>query len=123
MNLKLVEIQTFVSDLARAKRFYEVTLGFKVRQEGEAWVIFDLGNMEFVIQPGAQPDKKPIEYGKQCRTMMVLNSEDIESDYKQLTEKGVRFIGEIKTVPQGKYVAFLDPDENLIELVQQNRVL
>ena len=121
MKLELVEIQTFVSNLVTARHFYHSILGFDVKHEGAGWIIFDINGLEFVIQSGAEPFPANQEYGKQCATMMVLNTPDIEQTYNELKEKGVEFFSKIISVPQGMFVGFKDPDGNFIELVQQKR--
>jgi len=120
-ELKLVEVQTFVSDLQRAKQFYEGVLGFQTKQAGDKWVIYDLQGMEFVIQSGGEPTDSVSEYGKQCTTMMVLATKNIEKAVEDLKAKGVSFFGDIVTVPQGRFIGFKDPDGNVIELAEQNR--
>ena len=121
MDLQLIEVQSFVSDLGRAKSFYEGTLGFKKKHEGEGWIIFDLQGIEFIIQSGATPVNSEAEYVKRCGTMLVLKTEDIEQAVKALKADGVELLGEIKSVLQGKFIGFKDPDGNLIELAQQAR--
>ncbi len=121
MQLKLVEVQSFVSNLSVAKEFYGDILGFKVKQEGQNWIIFDLNGMEFVIQSGAMPTNMVTDYGKQCATMLVLHSDNIRETVRLLKSKGVEFFGEIVEVPQGKFIGIKDPDGNVIELVEQCR--
>ena len=121
MQLQLIEVQTFVSDLVRATSFYENTLGFKKKHEGKGWVIFDLQGMEFVIQSGANPLASHSEYGKQCGTMLVLSTDEIEKTVDTLKKCGVEFLGEVRSVPQGKFIGFKDPDGNHIELAQQTK--
>jgi predicted enzyme related to lactoylglutathione lyase len=120
MDLKLVEVQTFVSDIEAAHEFYANVLGFKVKQRGTGWIIFDLDGMEFVVQSGATPVGTPTEYGKRCTTMLVLGTSDIRSMVERLRGRGVMFLGEVVEVPQGRFVGFTDPDGNLIELVEQS---
>lgn len=118
MKLKLVEIQTFVSTLEKAKFFYNEILGFEIKSEGENWIIFNLQGLEFVVQSGASPKNNCIAHGSKCETMMVLATNNIQKTVSELKGKGVKFLGEVTSVVQGKFVGFQDLDGNTIELVE-----
>lgn len=120
MKLKIAEVQTFVSDLARAKTFYEETLGFILKQSGDDWLMYGVGGMELVLMAGAQPNADSAGYGKQARTVMCISTDDIVATHSELKAKGVEFFSDIKEVPQGRFAAFRDPDGNHIELIQRN---
>ncbi|HXV41891.1 MAG TPA: VOC family protein [Anaerolineae bacterium] len=52
--------------------------------------------------------------------MLCLKTENIFQDYEQLKAKGVQFFSGINEVAPGKYyVAFQDPEGNLLELIQK----
>ena len=61
----------------------------------------------------------PEAYGTECATVLCLLSDDIDQDYEALKAKGVRFFSEVNEVPEGRYVAFQDPNGNLLELIQK----
>jgi len=119
MNLILGEVQTFVSDLAGAKVFYADTLGLNLVGESERWLVFDVSGVEFIVMGGAQPGGPKGAYGMECATVLCLKSCDIEHDYEALKDKGVLFFSGVTEVPQGKFVAFQDPEGNLLELIQK----
>jgi catechol 2,3-dioxygenase-like lactoylglutathione lyase family enzyme len=119
MNLEFGEVQTFVSDLAVARRFYVETLGFKLIKETDDWLILDISGNQFILMAGARPVTRQKAYGTECATVLCLLSDDIDQDYEALKAKGVRFFSEINEVPEGRYVAFQDPDGNLLELIQK----
>jgi uncharacterized cupin superfamily protein/predicted enzyme related to lactoylglutathione lyase len=120
MDLRIAEVQAFVSDLPRARKFYEDTLGFPIKKTGKDWLIFDAGGLELLVMAGAQGHQESSLYGKRPSLVICLSSRDIESDFAELKHKGVEFYSEINTVPQGRFVAFHDPDGNQIELIQRN---
>ncbi|MDP2360753.1 MAG: VOC family protein [bacterium] len=117
MSLRFAEIQSFVSDLARARAFYEGVLGLPVRQGGEGWLALDCG-VELILMAGASPAPHQANYGRERATVLCLACGDIEAETARLRVAGVRFLTEILTVPQGRYAALEDPDGNLLELVQ-----
>lgn len=116
--MKLAEVQTFVSDLSRARMFYESTLGLQIKQSGPDWIIFSLGSIEFVVMAGATEHTRCDVYGKTACTALCFETDNIEHDYHKLKSQGVRFYSDINTVPQGRFVAFADPDGNPIELIE-----
>ena len=119
MNLSFAEVQTFVSDIGRARDFYETVLGFKLVKETQKWLIFDVSGTTLIIMAGARPRPHSGDYGSESGTALCLLSDDINRDYAELKEKGVRFFSEVNQVPEGRYVGFQDPDGNLLELIQK----
>lgn len=120
MNLSFGEVQTFVSDLEQAKTFYGDILGLALVDEGEHWLVFDISGIEFIIMGMAKPGRPKSAYGAECATVLCLRSEDIFQDYETLQRRGVRFFSEINEVaPDRYYVAFQDPEGNLLELIQK----
>jgi predicted enzyme related to lactoylglutathione lyase len=117
--MKFAEVQTFVSDIARAREFYEETLGLQLKQEHAEWLIFALGDVEFVVMGGATRQSNCHEYGKSACTVLCLETDDIDRDFLKLKQRGVSFFSEVKTVAQGRFVAFKDPDGNPLELIQK----
>jgi catechol 2,3-dioxygenase-like lactoylglutathione lyase family enzyme len=119
MNLTFGEVQSFVSDLGAAKEFYVGTLGLKLVEETDRWMILDISGNRFILMAGGRPLVRKAAYGAECATVLCLMSEDIHRDYDLLSSKGVRFFSEVNKVPEGEYVAFQDPDGNLLELIQK----
>ena len=116
-QLRLAEVQSFVSNLEQARVFYEQTLGLTLKSAGDTWLIFDLDGLDFVLMCGAQAVRPP-EYGTRATTVLCLATSDIHQTVKQLQKEGVYFLTGIKQVPQGSFAAFKDPDGNVIELIQ-----
>ena len=119
IKFSLAEVQCFVSDLDEAKRFYGEILGFELKSESDRWLVFDIQGMDFVVISGGEPVDRNRPYGSECATVLCLFSENIERDTSILKSRGVRFLSEIQTVQEGKFVPFEDPDGNLLELIQK----
>ena len=119
MKLTFGEVQTFVSDLAAARDFYERVLGLPLTEETEKWLIFDVSGTTLILMAGAEPRPYSGAYGSKSGTVVCLLSEDIDRDYAALGDQGVRFFSPVSEVPEGKYVGFQDPDGNLLELIQK----
>lgn len=117
-QFRFLEVQTLVSDLETALRFYSDVLGFRLKSIGRGWAIFDLGEVEFVVLAGATSRNLPTGSAERCGTMMVLRTSGLETAVGDLCGKGVRFCTPIVEVPQGRYARFLDPDGNVLELAE-----
>ncbi|MFH1312111.1 MAG: VOC family protein [Candidatus Eisenbacteria bacterium] len=119
MKLSFGEVQTFVSDLGVARKFYVDTLGLKLVKETEKWLILDVSGNQFILMAGGRPVVRQKIYGTECTTVLCLMTDDIHRDYAALRTAGVRFFSEVNKVAEGEYVAFQDPDGNILELIQQ----
>ena len=110
-------ITFYVSDMERAKRFYEETLGLEKKYEYSSYVGFECGGVEIGLIPKLENGKKvgplspPVDF-------LV---DDVEKVYNELKQKGVEFIEELHEEPWGgKQATFTDPDGNILEIVQIN---
>jgi len=119
MDLTFAEVQSFVSDLGRAKDFYEGVLGLKLTKETSEWLIFDMSGITLVIMAGARPRNYGNDYGSEAGTVICFLSDDIDRDYAALKSQGVHFFSGVVEVSMGRYVGFQDPDGNLLELIQK----
>jgi len=105
--IKKVNYITFpVSDLESAIAFYEKVLGLKKTGEWSNYAVFDVGGVEFGLEPG----------GKQS---IFLQVDDVDRQYQDLVSRNVEFL----TKPEdqswgGRAATFADPDGNMFTLVQ-----
>jgi catechol 2,3-dioxygenase-like lactoylglutathione lyase family enzyme len=109
------------TDSARARAFYEGTLGLLfVNDDGFALVFSGNGTM---LRIAKLPELKPAQF-----TVLGWETNEIENTVAELTRKGVNFekyawmsqdeLG-IWTAPSGDKVAwFKDPDGNILSLSQ-----
>ncbi len=119
MRLSFGEIQTFVTDLGRAKEFYRDVLGLQLCAESPGWLVFDVSGVAFVVLPGGSPVARDRPYGSDCATVLCLRTSSVERERARLEGHGIRFLTPTKTVPQGRFAAFQDPDGNLLELIEK----
>lgn len=110
---KIYACWVYVSDLETSIHFYE-EIGFRVKYIEDGWVEFNLGETSFAIL------KRPESKGEVVpqKTRIMLETDDIEALYKDLTSKKVKFIGEIRNEPYGKLLTFEDPDGHWLEFFQ-----
>lgn len=112
--LKVNEASFFaypVTDLARARAFYEGVLGLKVSQEADTvpWMEFDLGNITLGL--GSYGDTwKPSADG----AMVALEVDDFESSLAELKAKNIPFSFEGMETPVCHFAIVRDPDGNAV---------
>ena len=100
-----------VTDMKRARDFYEGVLGLKVSGEFAegVWVEYELGPDTIAI--GSVGDQwKPSADG----TSVAIEVEDFEAAIKSLKEKNARFAAEGIESPVCRMAVVQDPDRNKI---------
>jgi catechol 2,3-dioxygenase-like lactoylglutathione lyase family enzyme len=110
-----------VTDLARAKNFYQNVLGFTVMMGDAGGVMFSVGDRGLYIYKRGP--------SKADHTLAGFQVDDIEKEMTELTQKGVKFEHYdlpglktdekgIATTPPVKAAWFKDPDGNILGLTQ-----
>ena len=109
------------SDLERAKKFYEETLGFTPVNESPAGVDYESGGVQFFVFPSR--GESPGSF-----TQMGWRVDDIDAEVKELKERGVQFEeydfpgmkteGSIADIGAGRSAWFKDTEGNLLGLIQ-----
>lgn len=104
-----------VTDMARARAFYENVLGLKTsmvwEQSGRAWVEYDVGGHTLALANSA-PQWKPSSDGP----ALALEVEDFDATVAALRQRGTRFTVEPLEVPTCRLAVVLDPDGNSIAI-------
>ncbi len=113
--IKTVWSITFsVSNLKRATRFYEDTLGLEKKYEFPSYVGFECGGVEIGLTP--KPKKKVPHDPSVSVQLLVSNVEDF---CRRLKAKGVCLTNELhQETWGGKQATFNDPDGNVLEVTQ-----
>jgi predicted enzyme related to lactoylglutathione lyase len=100
-----------VTDMARARAFYEGVLGLKVSQEpgGVPWMEFDLGNTTLGLG----------NYGAAWRpsadgAMLALEVDDFDQSLAELKAKDIPFSMDGLETPVCHFAIVRDPDGNAV---------
>ena len=112
MKIKaLAFVGTPVTDMKRARQFYEGVLGLRVSEEMMSgnWVEYDLGNNTLAIA-SVGPEWIPSDQG----TGAALEVEDFEEAIKYLKSRSVTFSTEPFESPCCRMAIISDPDGNNI---------
>ena len=107
---------TPVTDMPRARRFYEGVLGLKPTKEsaGGMWVEYDVGPNTFAI--GCYGDIwKPSSDG----TCIAFEVDNLDAEISRLKSKGVNFVMELYDTPSCRFAILNDPDNNPIMIHQR----
>jgi predicted enzyme related to lactoylglutathione lyase len=73
-----------VSDVARARKFYEKTLGLVPKQEFAGGVIYECGGFEAFMYP-------TINAGTSKASQAFWSVDDVEAEVRELKARGVKF--------------------------------
>lgn len=120
MAIKFDSIVLMVSDLQRSIEFYRDKLGMPVRYKSKGFVALDAGIIPLQLEGlneakvifGAEAVLAEQEAGH--RLALTVCVEDVDAAYRELKNKGVRFIKAPTDMPWGHRNAdFVDPDGNI----------
>ena len=117
MNIKRIyACWVYVRNLDKSVKFYE-TIGFDIKFVEKDWVEFNLGETSFALQ------KRPKEQGRVIpqKTRIMFETDDIELLYKDLMNKKVKLIGNIRNESYGKLLTFEDPDGHWLEFFENTK--
>jgi len=108
-----------VTDIARARKFYEGFLGLKTGVQGEFgpgqwWIEFDIAGQALAIS-NAMPDGKP-------QASLTLEVADLDASFKAAKAAGVAIAFDIMEFPPCRMFAVKDPDGNQIGLHQRKTI-
>jgi len=114
--IKTVWCVTFyVSDLRKAARFYEETLGLEKKYEYSSYVGFECGGVEIGLTP-KRTERQKVKPSSPSVEFLV---DDVEKVYNEMKKKGVKFIKELHDEPWGgRQATFTDPDGHILEIAQ-----
>jgi len=108
-------ITLHVSDIERAMKFYEETLGLEKKYEFSSFVGFECGGVEIGLIPAS---------GERRKTSLTSPSveflvDDVDKFCERLSRAGVKFIERLHDEPWGgRQATFADPDGNILEIAQ-----
>jgi predicted enzyme related to lactoylglutathione lyase len=108
---------TPVTDIKRAREFYEGVLGLKPSMEsaGGMWVEYEIGGCTFGI--GCYGDVwKPSPDG----TCVAFEADDFDAEIARLKSRGVIFVTDVMPTPVCQFAIISDPDGNRIMIHKRN---
>jgi metallothiol transferase len=105
----------YVSDLKEAARFYAETLGLDKKCEYSSYVGFECGGVEIGLIPKPERERRASPASSSVEFLV----DNVDKMYRELRERGVRFVKELHAEPWGgRQATFTDPDGNILEITQ-----
>jgi catechol 2,3-dioxygenase-like lactoylglutathione lyase family enzyme len=119
--MELNSARVFVREIASARRFYEQTLGLRLKADGSeyGYCVFESGCAELIVEsvPEDAPEEDRVLVGR--FTGLSFTVEDAEAKHRELEAIGVRFTGlPEKQFWGGVLATFQDPSGNELQIVQ-----
>jgi catechol 2,3-dioxygenase-like lactoylglutathione lyase family enzyme len=110
-------VTVYISNMDRAVRFYTEVLGLKLAYRfGDHWASVEVGKG---LTIGLHPASGEMPAGRKGSMAIGLElNGPIEDAVKTLGAKGVQFQGVVNEGKAGKFVAFEDPDGNMLYLAE-----
>jgi predicted enzyme related to lactoylglutathione lyase len=104
-----------VTDLRRARAFYEGTLGLKpgmvYEGDGAGWIEYEIGSGVVAIGAGSEHFKPSPNGGS-----VALEVADFNQAINELKQAGTKFVIEPLDFPGCRMAAVLDPDGNTVTI-------
>ncbi len=111
-----------VQDMNRAVAFYRDVLQMKVIDTDEWWSSLECGGIRIGLHgTGGKPVPAiPHDaHGAHCGATLTLRTDDIRADFARMEKAGARFLSKIEEEPWGKLATFVDPDGNVLKLMER----
>ena len=126
MKQQLVQIALVVRDYDEAIAFYTQILSFELLEDTvmsptKRWVVVrPKGSACAILLAKAANEEQETRIGNQTggRVFLFLYTDDIQRDYHQMKDRGVRFIRPLSTETYGTVTVFEDLYGNLWDLIQ-----
>ncbi len=128
MITTIATVTVFVEDQDRAKAFYTEKLGMTLNNDAE---MFPGSGMRWItVAPAGCPTELTLfpmgEQWEHYREAMgkpqcfTLHCDDVDQTYRELSERGVQFLGEPQKQPWGSFAILVDSEGNQIVLGQRS---
>lgn len=124
MLMRLQYVIVYCSDMKRSIAFYRDQLGFPLKRESPEWSEFHCGPVTLALHIGKPAQKEAwVREGTPAgRARLVFQVLDIEAFYREMKEKGVKFVLPPTRQDFGAMLAvMLDPDGVPISVEQEIR--
>jgi len=117
--MRVYGVQLNVTDMDSAIQFYSNKIGFETTSKTAQTV--ELKNKGLRLFLNLVPTQVDIKYGKESQTILVLQTNNLDSAISAFKKKGIRFIsGKIEN-GVGYSAPFIDPFGNVISLLEQSK--
>jgi predicted enzyme related to lactoylglutathione lyase len=110
--------------MVRAVGFYRDLLGLSVLDQNSYFTALDLGGVRLGLHWTGGPSVPPIprdQHGAHAGATVTLKVDDVRAEVDRLSRSGVQFLAPVADHPWGSLAVFVDPDGNVLKLMQPPR--
>ena len=112
MGLQVDTVFVWVSDLGAAVEWYR-ELGLETGPLYGTWQVMEVsGETRFALHHGVRPPGP-------STAVVSLRTGDLQSEIERLARTGITPIDEVTDTGTARFVTFLDPDGNAIQLLER----
>ena len=110
-----------VADFERAVTFYRDVLGLTLLEREERCALFDAGHGSlFELWPPGVASQSPKTPERQS-LRVAFRVDDLDGAISELRGRGVQFVGEVGEYQGTRWINFVDPEGNRLELKEVSR--
>jgi catechol 2,3-dioxygenase-like lactoylglutathione lyase family enzyme len=122
----IVETCINVSEMRRARQFYESFFGFEVMEHSDRFCAFRVGpDVLLLFTQGTSDEPISVTGGVipphntvgAAHFAFAVSGEELEIWSTRLSDRGIKVESEVVWTRGGRSIYFRDPDDNLVELV------
>jgi len=122
----IVETCINVSDMRRARQFYQSLFGFDVMEHSDRFCAFRVGPAVLLLFTQGNSDQPiavtggvipPHNTVGAAHFAFAVSGEELEIWRTRLSQRGIKLESEVVWARGGRSIYFRDPDDNLVELV------
>jgi predicted enzyme related to lactoylglutathione lyase len=105
-----------VMDLDRETDYFRDVVGLRLIRKTGDWAVFDAGGgVLFELSAGGAQSMHP-KTGEQQSLVVGFRVDDLSQTVRVLRERGVSFITELEAYKSSRWIKFVDPEGNILEL-------
>lgn len=109
-------VTLFLDDIERARAFYRDVIGLPLSHSSSEWMQFGTNGVLLVLQPKTASRRD--SHADSNLSHMGLQVDDVESEYRRLSARQVKFTSPPMDTQFGKHATFVDPEGNEIDLLE-----
>ena len=114
--MRLYGVRVWVTDMVAAKRFYGETLGLRAAWDMDGAAGYEVGGPVLIVERDDSDGDEDSHAGRFVGCSLAVD--DIAAAYRDLSAKGVGFLGPPEKQPWGGTLAhFRDPSGNVLTLL------
>lgn len=116
-------VHIYVTDMQRSVAFYEAFLGCAPAERDDYWTSWNFKGVQFALHLAEDGQVPPVAYddhGPLSGGALTFKSNDTFAEVERLKKLGAKQVSPVRKELWGDLAMFLDPDENVIQIMKPN---